>query len=235
MTFVFSDLLGLAWIFAFPIFLHILNAYNGRNRGITVPRMQSHARQYVKIPIKPVKSNRHEYSEPRIKAKPEVKIKTTPTTKAAPVKYMPQDNKPAVTLARDWAPICCILPTKPKPAPIKINLPIAVIKPTKFRKTRNSYRKATYLPLTNQDKTDMARLLGKDIFKKINYMSICWLKTRATKAGIDDWISLLCSNSSYEDNKKNLYRNFGAPNSEDELMQKYKDFSDMARDEYENT
>ncbi len=238
MTFAFSDLLGLAWIFAFPAFLHIINAYNGRNRGITVPRSPVERIDIPKTQRKPVKSNRGEYSEPHIKVKPEItyttertrdKIKIVP----APVKYTPQDTRaPAVTLARPWVTVCCILPKRIAPAKQQIYAPMpAVSKPAKFKKARKP-RAPSFEKLTHEDISDLKAHLSIDIFKRLNYFELAHLKTAATKRGIDDWVSLLDSRLSYEENKLNLIQQYGAHESDSDLMQKYRDYQDLARQEY---
>lgn len=236
MPFAFSDLLGFAWIFAFPAFLHILNYVSGRNRGITAPRSPVQTQQYIKNPVKFVKSNRSDYIKPQIKIKPEIKVKPAPLVNHAPVKYTPDTWKPAVTITQNWAPICSRLPIKTKPAQIQITKVPIIIKPAKFKKARNYNRVAKFLKLTINDELDLKRLLGIDIYKHIPYMSICWLKTFAIKSGIgiDDWISLIDSRASYKNNLETLQKNYGAGYSEDELTERIKKYQDMAQDFYKN-
>ena len=236
MTFAFSDLLGIAWILAFPILLHILNIFSGRNKGISLPPTESWATNYLKTLEYTAKSNRGDYKNPQIKVKHIIQvkpqIKPTPIIRAAPVTYTPQDKKPSVTLTRDWAPTCCILPTKPKSAPIQISAPIHVIsKPAKFLKARKPRKSIIIKPDTEELKTIRMNAGYK---LKLTWIEIAWLKTHAIRRGIDDWLSLIDSTLSYEENKLNLQTQYGAVNSDSELVQKYKNYSDMARAEYEN-
>lgn len=223
MAFAFSDLFGLVWVFIFPAFLHILNAYNGRNSGITAPRLESRTYQPIKTQRKRAISHPEKYRtskiiiKPEIKAKPEIKIKPVTQINRTPVSYTPETKKPSVTLARPWIPVCCILPMK--------------VKPAKFKKARKP-RAPSFEKLTKEDISNMKAHLSTDIFKRLNYFELAHLKTAATKRGIDDWISLIDSRLSYEENRANLTAQYGAQDSDSELMQKYRDYTDMARDEY---
>lgn len=215
---------------AFPALCHIANILNGRNRGITTPRTPSQTRQYIKKPIKPVKSNRADYTKPQIKIKPEILPIIKPIIKTAPVKYTPEVSKSAVTLARSWVPICCILPKKPKPMPLS-KPALVIVKPGKFKKARKPRISAIIKP----DAEELKLLRINSGYKlRLTWIELAWLKTLAVKRGVDDWLSLVDSKLSYEENKANFVQNFGALNSDNELMQKYKDYQDMARDEYRN-
>lgn len=237
MTFAFSDLLGLAWILAFPVFLHIINAFNGRNRGITAPRTEPQTRQYIKIQRKraisqPEHSKLSQDLRELRKAEYVITHKPLEHKMSAPVTYTPEVSKPAVTLARDWAPICCILPAKAKPAPIQISTPVHIIKKVgKFLKARKSRISLIIKP----DKEELKTLRINAGYKlKLTWIELAWLKTHAVRRGIDDWISLIDSKLSYGENKLNIAQQYGAQDSDGELMQRYKDSADRARDYYKD-
>ncbi len=164
--------------------------------------------------------------------KPVTQSKPVPIIRAALVTYTPQGKKPAVTLARPWVPVCCILPKRIAPAKQQIYAPMpAVSKPAKFKKARKP-RAPSFEKLTHEDISDLKAHLSIDIFKRLNYFELAHLKTAATKRGIDDWVSLLDSRLSYEENKLNLIQQYGAHESDSDLMQKYRDYQDLARQEY---
>lgn len=238
MPFVFSDLMGIAWIFAFPVFLHILNYFSGRNIGITAPSSELRTHQTTNKTAKPIRTHPERFKELPIKVKPVIQIKpqidVKPVTQArtAPVMYTPEVSKPAVTLTQNWAPICSRLPIKPKPA-IQTSAHVHVIKKVgKFLKARKPRKSILVKP----DKEELKALRINSGYKlKLTWIELAWLKTHAIRRGIDDWISLIDSKLSYDENKLNLVQQFGAQYTDDELMQKYQNYQDMAQDEYRNT
>lgn len=253
MTFSFSDLAGIFWILAFPALCHIANTWTSYTK--TTPITPRQTGQYIKKPIKPVKSNRGDYTNNIIKleldelykkeyAITHVPIKphktsqqVKPAIRAVPVIEIMQDAwKPAVTLASPWVSPCCILPMKPKPAPIKmqskkpISAPMpAISKPAKFKKAR----KPRISTIIKPDAEELKLLRVNSGYKlRLTWIELAHLKTLAVKHGVDDWLSLVDSKLSYEENKAAFVQNFGALDSDEDMVQKYQNYQGMAQDYY---
>lgn len=117
-----------------------------------------------------------------------------------------------------------------RPVITVIDKPEKTDKPVKLKKARNKNRQPNFITLTKEEISDLKHLLGFDVFKKPTVIQLAYLKTNAIKKGIDDWISLIDSNLSYEENKLNFENSFGTLNSDNELMAKYDRYENMLND-----
>ena len=152
----------------------------------------------------------------KVNYKPQTDFKINPLDIPEPLRRLTQ-----------WYPIV----SEVKEIIEKVSQPI--LKAVKLKKVRAKTNPA-FERLTDEDIKDLKRLLMPDIFKRFSYISLAWLKTKAIRQGIDDWISLIDSHLSYEENKSNLVKMFGAIESDKELMTKYQTYSDMSKDFYQD-
>jgi len=66
---------------------------------------------------------------------------------------------------------------------------------------------------------------------KLTYIELMHLKNTAIKAGANDWISMIDTTLSYEENKRIMLQNFGHVDTDNEMMAKYKNYEEMANNQ----
>ncbi len=100
-----------------------------------------------------------------------------------------------------------------------------------LKKAKNINYKPNFERLTQTDITDL-KAFNPDIFKNLTYIQISFLKAMAVKEGVDDWISHIDSEISYEENKENIISLFGHTDTDKELLIKANKYDAVAVEYY---